>query len=351
MGSRINTKVAVALAAVGALCLIAAAALVWVVLPNQARLPADTNVTRTFDGTAKLLLNPTALAAGDLTKVLLRDVPVTAERTVKTLDSDGDVARVSDTRTLRTADGTDLGGSEAAYAVDRTSLEAADDHPDGWDVVDHSGLTVSWPIGTEKKDYVGWVGDTRTTTPLRYARTQERDGVDTYVFEAAVAAAPIKDEQVLAALPESLPPAVLGQLAAVLPVPAELQAQLAQVVPRLTADVPLTYTYESTSTYWVEPETGVVVDVERTEIRKVGLELPGTPVPPSIVVYDVTTAVTDASVSEATDDATDGRDAIRLFGTILPVVLLIVGILALLPAVAKAVAGRRRTPTEPEQAG
>jgi hypothetical protein len=261
------------------------------------------------------------------------------------------VARVSDTRTLRTADGTDLGGSEAVYAVDRTSLEAADDHPDGWDVVDHSGLTVSWPIGTEKKDYAGWVSDTRTTTPLRYARTQERDGVDTYVFEAKVAAAPVKDEQVLGALPTSLSPPLLGQLATVLPVPAELKTALAQVLPRLTADVPVTYTYESTSTYWVEPVTGVVVDVERTEIRKVGLELPGTPVPPSIVVYDVTTAVTDASVGEAADDATDGRNAIRWFGTILPVVLLVVGLLALLPAVIKAAAavGTRRSPAEPGQ--
>jgi hypothetical protein len=345
IGLKVNAKVAIAAAVFGVLCLAAAGILAWVVLPDQARLPADTNVTRQFEGTAKLLLNPAALASGDLTKALLRDVPVTVDRTVKTLATDGAAAQVSDTRILRAKGGGDLGRAEAVYAVDRTSLEAAKSHPTGWAVGDHRGLTVSWPVGAAKKDYVGWVSDTQSTTPLRYVRTEKRGGVQTYVFEAAVAPAPIKDQQVLASLPKSLAPKVLGALATVLPVPEALKAQLGQVVPRLTTDVPLTYSYESTSTYWVEPSTGIVLDVKREEIRKVGLELPGgASVPASIPVYDVSTAAADASVKDATKDASDGRDAIRLYGTILPVGLLILGLLALLPAVITLGArlGRRR---------
>src|SRR5262245_21778425 len=97
---RAKTGWGVGLAVLGVLCLVAAAILAWVVVPNRKQLPADTNTSRNFEGTAKLLLVPSALAAGDFRNALKSNVPVTADRTVKVLATDGSAAEVSDERKL-----------------------------------------------------------------------------------------------------------------------------------------------------------------------------------------------------------------------------------------------------------
>jgi Porin PorA len=48
----------IGLAVLGVLCLVAAAILTWVVVPNKKQLPADTDTIRHFTGTGKLVLDP-----------------------------------------------------------------------------------------------------------------------------------------------------------------------------------------------------------------------------------------------------------------------------------------------------
>src|SRR5688572_1227789 len=160
MASKGRTATGVLLAVLGIVSLAAAAVLNRVVVPDQKQLPADTNVTRQFDGTAATLLNASALATADPSKILLRNVPVTADRTVTTVAVEGDAAQVRDVRELKSA-GQSIGKSETVFAVDRKTLEAAQTFPSDWPVARHEGLTISWPIGAEKRDYVGWVGDTQ----------------------------------------------------------------------------------------------------------------------------------------------------------------------------------------------
>lgn len=329
MRSRSARGWGIGLVVLGVLCLVAAAILTWVVVPNKKQMPADTDTTRHFTGTGKLVLDPQAVASGNLAAALRVNVPVTAERTVKVLATDGDAAEVSDARSLSTASGQPLGQTTSVYAVDRTSLQPASDPPASWQVVSAQGLTVSWPIGAEKQDYTGWVAETQTTTPLKYVREESKGGVNTYVYQAEIGAAPVKDEQVLGALPQSLPAGTLTALAGALPIPDDVRAQLTQVLPQLGDPVPLSYTYQATATYWVEPSTGIVVDTTREEIRKVGLGGGGRVVPIASI-FDVTTSFTDQSVSAAADDANDGKGQIQLYGQTLPIILLVVGILALL---------------------
>jgi hypothetical protein len=335
----------------GVLCLVAAAVLTWVVVPNTKQVPADTDTTRHFTGTGKLVLDPQAVASGNLAAALRVNVPVTAERTVKVLATDGDNAQVSDSRSLSTASGQPLGQTTAVYAVDRTSLQPATDPPATWQVVAAQGLTVSWPIGAEKKNYTGWVADTQATTTLTYLREESKEGVNTYVYQADVSTTPIKDEQVLGALPTSLPAGTLAALAGSLPVPDDVRAQLTQALPQLGDPVPLSYTYQATATYWVEPSTGIVVDTTREEIRKVGLSLPGGRVLPVAPFFDVTTQYTDQSVTDAADDAKDGTNEIQLYGQTLPLILLVVGVLVLLGGAALLVLGRRRGTVDPTPSG
>ena len=328
------------LAIVGVLCLAVAALLAWAVVPNREQLPADTATTRQYEGTADVLLNAQALNAGDLRAALIVDTPVTAQRTVTVEATDGSAAEVSDERQL-TANGQTVGQSQVTYAVDRTSLESTTAIPSDWRVTPHQGLTVSWPIHTQKRDYTGWVNETRTTVPLRYERAESRGGVDTYVYTASVPATPIKDEQVLAGLPRTLPVSVLGTLASVLPIPPEVQAGLAQALPGLANPVPLAYTYESTSTYWIEPSTGIVVDTDRHEVRQAGIGGPGGSTIGSVAVFDVSTRFTPASVTAAADDARGARSTVRTFGTVVPWVLTGVGAIALVAGLVLARPGHR----------
>jgi hypothetical protein len=327
------------LSVLGVLLLAAAGVLHWAVVPNKAQLPADTNKTRQYSGTAKVLINAQALALGDRQRGVLTNVPVQATQVIKALATSGSVAQVSNAKTLSAA-GQAVGATQSTYAVNRKSLEATTDHPSHWSVVAAQGLTVSFPIGSKQQNYTGWVSDTRTTTELRYVRQESRDGVSTYVYQASVPSTAIKDPQILSGLPPSLPTNVLGTLGASLSLPDQLKAQLAQVLPQLPNPVPLSYTYSSTATYWVEPTTGTVVDVQQEEIRSAELALPAG-VSPRVPVYDVSTRGTDASVASATSEASHDAHKINLYGRTLPLILLVVGAVLLVVGIVLLVLGRR----------
>ncbi len=341
MGSTGRRTTGIVLAVVGVLCLAAAAILTWVVVPNQAQLPANENTTRQFDGTAKLLLNPQAISSGNLSAALLTNVPVKVDRNVKTLATSGGVAEVRDTRTLTTGTGQTVGRTEATYAVDRKTLEATTNHPSSWNVTNAKGLTVSWPIGADKKDYTGWVQETQTTTPLKYLREETKQGVSTYVYQATSESQPIKDPQVLSQLPTALPVSALSALSAVMPMTPDVKATLARVLPRLTAPVPLNYTYQVQSTYWVEPKTGIVVDNQREDIRRAGITAAGQTMTGILPVFDVATAFTAQTVKNAASDAKDNKNKLQLYGTTLPLILLIVGVVLLAVGIALILLSRR----------
>jgi len=319
----------IVLACLGVVLLGAAAIMAWVVVPRRAQLPADTKTVRDFSGTADVLLNPQAIATGSLGEALLTGAPVTAQRTVQVVATDGSAAKTTDARTLATGSGQQLGSTNATYAVDRKTLNGASDYPADWNATKPNGLTVSWPIGAEKKDYPVWVNETQTTATATYVKQEQKNGLGTYVYEVNVPAAAIKDPQVLGTLPTNLSGAALGAIAERLPLPAEQKAQLAQLLPSLGAQVPLTYTYESKSTVWVEPTTGIVVDTDRRETRKAGI---GSPPIAAAPVYDVTTTFTDQSVDAAVDEASDKKGTIDTFGSTVPWILAIAGVVALLAA-------------------
>jgi len=331
----------VALGVLGVLCLAAAAILKWVVTPNEAKLPSDQNTTRQYEGNAKILLNPQALSTGDLTKAVLVNTPVKANRNAKVLAVQDNAAEMQDTRTLATASGEPIGETQATYAVDRKTLEATPDHPSSWQVTAAQGLTVSWPIGAEKKDYTGWVQETQATTPLKYLRQETKQDLTTYVYQSSSQPAPITDPQVLKTLPQALPAGTLAALSSELPLPPDVKSQLSAQLPQLTQSVPLSYTYQVNSTYWVEPTTGIVIDIQREEIRKAGLSVGGKTLASVLPVYDVTTAYTSTTASDAAAEAKDDKNKINLFGTTLPLILLIVGILALLAALLLFLLSRR----------
>ncbi|MEV6211361.1 porin PorA family protein [Kitasatospora sp. NPDC051914] len=311
---------------VGLVLIACAFLLAFFVTPTYvARLPDDTDVTRSYTGTFKTLLDAQEVAKGNLLSAVKRNVPLTVERTVKVLDTSDDTALVSDSRTTAAA-GRAVEKTTWQYAVDRKTLEPATDHPSSWKVVDAEGLTVSWPLGAEKQTYTGWRPETGTTTPLTYSRTESRSGVSTYVYEASLPATRITDTQVLAGLPPAVPKSTLALVAQVGTLSEETKQKLAVLLPTLPDPVPLSYTLQSADTFWIEPETGIVVDTQRSQQRTAGVVAPSDGAfLPLLPVSDVSYRQTADSVKDAANDAKDGRDAISLVGTILPVVLGVVG--------------------------
>ncbi|MFI6981816.1 porin PorA family protein [Embleya sp. NPDC050154] len=326
---------------VGLVLIACAFVLAYVITPNYVvRLPDDTDAKRSYTGTFRTLLDAQEVAKGSLATAVKRNVPLAVERTVKVEETSGNTALVSDSRTT-TAAGNPVEKTDWKYAVNRKTLEPSGSHPAGWTVVDAQGLTVSWPLGAKKKTYTGWRPETGTTTPLTYARTENRSSLSTYVYEANLPPTRITDPQVLAGLPPAVPRTTLALVAQLGTLSAAAKEQLAALLPTLSDPVPLSYTLASADTFWIEPETGSVIDTRRSQQRVAGVIAPSNGAfLPLLPVSDVFYQQTPESVKDAADDADDGHDAIMLVGTILPIVVGVVGALL----VAAALLIRRRRP-------
>lgn len=326
----------------GVLLLIGAATLRWVIAPSVAVLPADTDTTRHYAGTAVVAVDKAALAAPGSTPLVLKDVPVAITNRTRVLEADGDNALISSAKTVD-VNGAQMVSVDYRYAVNRSTMVEGKGFPD---VVEQDGITFSWPIRTEKRNYMGWVQDTGRPLPLIYTGTERKAGVLTYVFEASTPFAhQITDEQALKALPDSI-----GKLDAVklLPTLGLDPARSAQLQPVLLGQpdpIPFVYTLFAESTYWVEPDSGVVLDARKHEVRTLGVAT-GDQILPIMPALDMTFSATPQTLAEAADDAREAGDKVFLVFVTLPAALTAVGALLLLLG-AGWWAARRRRPQQP----
>ncbi|MEA2024843.1 MAG: porin PorA family protein [Actinomycetota bacterium] len=315
----------------GIVMMVGGLAIKFVVLPSQAKFPSDVDSTRNYEGELAVMLNAEALATGDYANVFLENVPVTIERSVKTLDVGGDDgAVVSDLAVMSSPEGP-LAKSLSIYAINRTTMDAIEDFSGDARILPREGLVIGWPIGSEQADYIGWNGDTQQTTVLAYEGEEERGGIDTYRYHAAEEASVIVDPELLAQFPPAFPKETLLQLAPVLGMSDEQLAQLAPVLEAMPDPVPLTYTFAYDKTYWVEPTTGVLIDINVMESRAVALAVPGAPAPVALAeVQHLEYVTAAASVQDAVDDANDGISQLKLFGTYLPILLIAGGAIGII---------------------
>lgn len=319
-------KWAVALAAAGVLMLVSGAVLRFVVVPREQVLPADTNETATYTGSLTTVDVAAMLSGG---KNAVVQLPVTVARTLKVLQTSGDKARVSDTAIMKSSKGTvppSLARTQYFYAVDRSTLAAVPNFTDQ-PVTKAKGLVVSFPIGTEKRAYTGWVAELGTTGTVKYVGQDELKGLTVYKFEGKVTQ-PMPSPP--AGAPTSLPKAQLGALAKALNLPAATQQQLATMLPSLPDPVPLTYSFTEGDSYAVEPDTGVIVDMTRN--IRIGVGIGNLPVPP-VPMLVLGLGYNPATVSDMANKAADARDQVRLYGTWLPVGLGALGLVCLVAAV------------------
>jgi hypothetical protein len=336
------------LAILGVILIAVGLVIAFVIVPGMKQFPDDVDTTRFYTGTVPVQLNPATFE-------FMTNLNVDLKRHFMTVETDGDLALVKEEQTLSVQEGPVLQQIVKYHAIDRKTMEAVKNYPDKWNenenIYGREGLSLGWPIGTEKKDYPGWSDDYRAIVPLKYEGEVEhpRAKIKTYYFTAANDAQPIVPEAVAAmGLPTEIPQAQLAKLVGGME---GLNPVIAQAFPLLikTAQwpdpVPLSYVYEYTGEYWVEPVSGVLIDTHKIEIRSVSVPdellaalaekisaLPGNvdpailqellPIPVSHLEYQAT----DESVQDAKKDADDAKSQIQLFGTIIPLAAGLIGL-------------------------
>ena len=323
-------------ATLGVVLLAGAGVVRWYVAPTQAVLPSDSNTTRTYSGTAATLFNAAALTTPGA-QVLLKNLPIKVGHTTKVLASKGKNALVEDAGSVSAA-GSTVGGFDYRYAVNRTTMGPGSGYAD---VVKQSGVTFNWPIRTQKHDYPGWISDTQATTPLRFTGTAKRGGLSTYVFTAAYPAALVTDPATLKQLPAGLPKATLVALAGGLGLGSSELGVLQQALPTLPDPVPFSYTYAMTATYWVQPDTGEVVDLQEREIRTLALKI-GTQLVPVTPVMDISYTSSPTQLTATAKDARHDANLVKLVYVTLPVALGVAGAVLLILGLLGLVVLRRR---------
>jgi hypothetical protein len=328
------------IAIIGAILIVAGLALMLVVVPGMKQFPEDVDTTRAYTGTMPVLLNPATFE-------FMTDLDVDLSRHFRTEEVDGDAALVFEEQILL-AGGQPLQQLVKHYAIDRKSMEVTDSYPEEWASNEgfwpREGLVLGWPIDTDKKDYVGWSDDYRDTVTLAFSEEvqHDRSGVTTYYFTASSPAQPIHPDAVTAmGLPNTLPKEQFAGLIQGADVSDALKNMIPVLLDQWEEDtIPLQYYYEYEAEYWIEPETGVLIDTRKHELRKVGLGEEFLQMSPllanmseeqragsRVTVFDLTYQATDDAVQDAKQDAEDASGQIELFGTTIPIAAIIIGAL------------------------
>lgn len=324
MFKRENTIMTITLT-LGVILIIVALILKFAIVPGMKQWPDDVDTTRYYEGTMHTMLNAEALATMDLANIFMKDIPVDISRHYTTEETQGNKAIVREIIVLSGPGGQTIQSTDKYYAIDRKDLGAIPNFDDDYDIPERQGLAFNFPIGTKKKDYERWVSDLQTTAPLIYEGEEEHSGLNTYVFRSEIPGGEIVDPEVLAILPPQLPKSLITMLAGLLNLPDDKKAALDTIMPVLPDPVPLSYVYSYEATYWIEPTTGMNIDVERYETRSVALKM-GEQLIPLTPVFDLEYSATAASMEEAADDARETKDQIDLWENIVPSTLIGVGI-------------------------
>ena len=323
---------------IGLLLVVAAPVLRWGVAPAVTVLPSDTNTLRVYTGTATTVINPSVARGTLFGPALLHNLPVTVQHHVTVKDTSGNNALVAERKTV-SIPGATIASINHSYAVDRKTMGRGTGYSN---VTVQTGQTFNWPIHTAKQDYVGWVGDTQTTTPLHFTGTAKRGGVETYVYTATVPSTRITDPAMLRALPATISKSMLNSMVPSLGLSMDQLKQFADILPTLPDPVPLAYLFSATSTYWVAPDSGIVVDVSSHEVRTAAFTVSGQllPVGPAL---DFTYSGPALTVKAAASDAKSSADKMELISTTLPLAALVAGGVLLVTVTVIAIVRRRNS--------
>lgn len=311
------------LLAVGVLFIALAAVVRFVLVPTLSKLPGDLDVNPVYEGTGTLL-NAKALQAGDTANVIASNVPVRIGRHIYVSSTAGDTAIAHDDITLEAA-GLSV-PSNHTYAIDRKTMDSANSTT-GEGIEPHSGMTIALPLHPNPSaSYQYYDSATRTTVPMTYlnSNTVSGRGVLNYSVEAK---GPLRDPAIAGTLPPALPKSLVASLAPLLP--ADVQQSLGGALGQLPDPVPFTYTADTRIKLAADRTLGSPIDAKLNQQIIANITVDGHSVP-VMPVLSIDTALNKQSISDAAASAKSQAMQLNLISVVAPIVLLVLGVLALL---------------------
>jgi hypothetical protein len=305
-------KLGVVLIGLGAFLLATALMLRFYAYPALAVAPIDQDSETILTGEDATLFDIASLSE------IQSDITTTVKTVgdVEASEEAGDDVRVwVSASSTKDADGVVRSRSIDRVAFDAFTAEAINCCDESYETVEgeaepieHDGLLVKFPFGTEKKTYAFWDSTLGEAVDIEYQGTEDVDGVETYRFQ------------------HTIQPTVTGTL----DVPASVLGEPGEET--LTAD----RAYSNERTLWVEPVTGAILD--RQEVQNNTLQYNGED---RVTTTAVTTSYSDETVAANVDDYGSKSSLLSLVKTTLPLVL---GILGLLLVVGGILVHLRRRP-------
>jgi hypothetical protein len=321
---------AILLAVLGVLLIALSGTVRFVIVPLATKLPADTDMTVHYAGTASML-NQTALQAGDTAHAMSTNLPVNVERHLQVTAVHGNTAVLDDAIVLNVAGQKQT--SAHVYAIDRTEMTGVSS-PAGTVVEPSTGaLSSTFPLNGKQDDsYRMYDSTTRMIVPLKFTGESELNGRMVNNYRMSVTGA-VKDPALLKALPPALPKTLMASLAPLLP--KAVQAQMTPaVVTSLPEVIPMAYTGVSTIVVAVDRQTGAPLGQTISQQVIAGVTL-GQTTMSLLPVSSVEFKITKASADELLSQAVSGGRLLNLLAIAAPLVLLIGGLLLMLIAIAR----------------
>jgi hypothetical protein len=306
------------LIALGAVLLGAALAIRLFLAPGLVVLPLDQNTVATASATDVTYLDFSTFeeieGADASVRLEVQGAPGSA-------DASDDVA-VWSSGTRLTDDGTGglINASQYTACLDRREAVALDCDAETVDEepADVQGVTVTFPFGTEQRDYEVWNATTQQTFAARFVGEDEVEGVEVYRFE------------------QEIPDTVLRST----PVPAALAGATGEGT--VEADI----VYSNVRTLWVEPTSGVVVtSQESPSTRLVG---PDGTEGATILRADIT--ADPETVRAGAERAVENRDRIALISRTIPLAVAGLGLLLVIAGLVLVTRSQRGAHRSPQAA-
>jgi len=214
--------------------------------------------------------------------------------------------------TVADEDGDLLNASTYRVCIDRRTAEAQDcesTHVDYDRDATITGLTLTFPFGTEKRDYDVFNSTVRAAFPARFEDVEQLEGLEVYRFQMSVPETVVRSTEV--------PGAMAGS----------------PDVATVTADA----VYSNERTFWVEPTSGVIVTAEEhpdTFLR-------GPDGTRGVTLLSGDFAADEDTLAAGVKRAEDTMDKISMVKNTVPLIMVVLGALLL---VAGALLLMRRRP-------
>jgi hypothetical protein len=267
----------------------------WYAYPTLAVVPLDQSSVSTSVGEGMTYFDQETLS--EQTDTLTSTITTIGQ--VKASEEQGDNVAIWDKSTVTTnSAGTVISVTTRHNAFDRTSGAAVDccDQTLNDEATTFEGQLFKFPFNTQKKSYEWWDDDLKAPFTFTYEGEETVQGLKTYKFTSSIEPTKVDDLNV--------PSKVVGEA------PGEMLA--------------VEMWYANDRTYWVEPETGVVIDAaeaQNSTLRYAGED--------RVVATRGETGYPDDQVAQNIEDYKAKASQLHLLRAILPVVGLVGGLLAL----------------------